>query len=121
MKYIKKFNESLNNDFEEFVKDELVGLLDNDFHIYVKKFENHFEESYTIYIEKNKKFSWLEINDDITQFFEILRSNYGLESVYVKTASGFSVMRNDEMFSDMNSKYYTNINRIVIDVRKKIK
>jgi hypothetical protein len=121
MKYIKKFNESLNNDFEEFVKDELVGLLDNDFHIYVKKSENHFEESYTIYIEKNKKFSWLEINDDITQFFEILRSNYVLESVYVKTASGFSVMRNDEMFSDINSKYYTNINKIVIDVRKKIK
>ncbi len=121
MKYIKKFNESLNNDFEEFVKDELVGLLDNDFHIYVKKSEDNFEKSYTIYIEKNNKFSWREINDDIIQFFELLQNNYILESVYVKTVSGFSVMRNDEMFSDVNNDYYTGINKIVIDVRKKIK
>jgi hypothetical protein len=40
MKYLKKFNESIHeNNFEEFVKDGLVQLLDTGFYINFKNFE----------------------------------------------------------------------------------
>ena len=116
MKYLKKFNESIHeNNFEEFVKDGLVQLLDTGFYIYHKNFEN----SYGIYISKDGRFNWRDINDDINQFLEILYGRDILESVYIKTVSGFSVNKKyDDIFSELNNDYYTNIEKIVISVKK---
>mgnify|MGYP003588902655 CR=1 FL=1 len=116
MKYLKKFNESIHeNNFEEFVKDGLVQLLDTGFYINLKNFEN----SYGIYISKDGRFNWRDINDDINQFLEILYGRDILESVYIKTVSGFSVNKKyDDIFSELNNDYYTNIEKIVISVKK---
>ena len=113
---LKKFNESIHeNNFEEFVKDGLVQLLDTGFYINLKNFEN----SYGIYISKEGRFNWRDINDDINQFLEILYGRDILESVYIKTVSGFSVNKKyDDIFSELNNDYYTNIEKIVISVKK---
>lgn len=85
MRYIKKYNESLEDnlqnyvnidDLKEFCEESLVSLIDDEFYIAVKNISNK-----KVRIELNKKegFDWEQIKDQYLSFLDRLLKIYSIE------------------------------------------
>lgn len=85
MRYIKKFNESLEDnlqnyvnidDLKEFCEESLVSLIDDEFYIAVKNIPN---KKVTIELNKKEGFDWEQIKDQYLSFLDRLLKLYTIE------------------------------------------
>lgn len=85
MRYIKKFNESLEDnlqnyvnidDLKEFCEESLVSLIDDEFYIAVKNIPN---KKVTIELNKKEGFDWEQIKDQYLSFLDRLLKLYSIE------------------------------------------
>lgn len=79
MRYLRKFNESTNDDLQSFCEDNLAYLIDEGFKVKVE--ESYFKRA-KITIHKFSfpiwtKFTWDDVKDDVIPFLEILKDKYG--------------------------------------------
>ena len=86
MKYLIKFNESVNSDnqteeIQNFCNIYLVDLLDLGYEIDVRRLFELEQPYYSIRIENNKvDLMWSEIKDFFIPFFEFLKEKYRIKS-----------------------------------------
>lgn len=85
MRYIKKYNESLEDnlqnyvnidDLKEFCEESLVSLIDDEFYIAVKNIPN---KKVTIELNKKEGFDWEQIKDQYLSFLDRLLKLYSIE------------------------------------------
>lgn len=85
MRYIKKYNESLEDnlqnyvnidDLKEFCEESLVSLIDDEFYIAVKNIPN---KKVTIELNKKEGFDWEQIKDQYLSFLDRLLKIYSIE------------------------------------------
>lgn len=119
MRYIKKFNESLEDnlqnyvnidDLKEFCEESLVSLIDDEFYIAVKNIPN---KKVTIELNKKEGFDWEQIKDQYLSFLDRLLKLYSIEPLVtielfqILTMSGqktrFPVGRQHIQINDLES------------------
>jgi hypothetical protein len=80
MKYLKRFNESV--DFEERLKDfcetHLAYLLDEGFEVVLKDLDETYDCEVTIQREDERTFTWDEVKDHVVPFIIHLNKEYEL-------------------------------------------
>ena len=88
MRYIKKYNESQNNlihdDLKEFCQENLIALIDEGFHVMLKKPNNKIGFIVNLFkYEGDRKlgFTWNEIEDYYIPFLHRLSNLYSIETV----------------------------------------
>lgn len=101
MRYLKKYNESLDSSEEilEFCNDQLVSLLDDGYCVRVTKFRVKDKESlsdaYSISIQskydirdlngynnRDYFFTYKDVKDEFVPFYEILKNKYEIVDIY---------------------------------------
>lgn len=78
MRYLRKFNESINDDLQSFCNDNLAYLIDEGFRVKVDRTENNQVkiEIHKFYFPNWTKFTWDDVKDDVIPFLDILRDKY---------------------------------------------
>jgi|DEB19_MinimDraft_2_1074335.scaffolds.fasta_scaffold26362_2 hypothetical protein len=92
MRYLKKFNESVEGELQKFCDTYLAYLIDEGFSVEVTDFSNQevYEKitiwqpakDYTGTVYSN--FSWDEIKDDFISFLQMLREKYYFETLVIQ-------------------------------------
>lgn len=117
MRYIKKYNESLEDnlqnyvnidDLKEFCEESLVSLIDDEFYIAVKNIPN---KKVTIELNKKEGFDWEQIKDQYLSFLDRLLKIYSIEplvtielfQIAVKLSHRFPVGRQHIQINDLES------------------
>lgn len=77
MKYLKKFNESINyHDVAKYIEEHIPYLLDDGFEVDVFERDGDDQTDLDIRIIDNDIFSWDDVRDHIIPILEILYSEY---------------------------------------------
>jgi hypothetical protein len=77
MKHLRRFNESLKEDLQDFCETYLAYLIDEGFKVRISKFEG---DDYHIMIGTSKQanFLWSEVKDQVLPFLHFLFKDYEL-------------------------------------------
>jgi hypothetical protein len=110
MKYIRKFNESITTDIQEFCNNNLAYLIDDGYRI-IYRSTGFSEEYWTMgsindnidYTSVNitkvdsrmSNFTWHDVRDEFIPFINILSRNYTISSIKFK----YNITRNGRMKS----------------------
>jgi hypothetical protein len=125
MKYLRKFNESIERNLEEFVRDNLAHLVDSGYNILVEENLRYYE----IFITKRELingsmrkviFEWSDVEDEIIPFIELLSTSiYELESIFFRRhANHISIEHTaEDILDDEVSKDLENLNGIYFYIK----
>jgi len=78
MKHLRRFNESLKEELQDFCETYLAYLIDEDFKIRISKFEGDDFHQIIIGTSEPRNFLWSQVKDQVLPFLHFLFKNYEL-------------------------------------------
>jgi hypothetical protein len=78
MKHLRRFDESLKDELQDFCETYLAYLIDEDFKIRISKFEGDDYHQIMLGTSEPRNFLWSEVKDQVLPFLHFLFKDYEL-------------------------------------------